>query len=86
MNRKMTSITMLFLIILSILCFSSYADSPREVLNNYVLELQKNPGDYALREKIIKYVQTMKSAPVVSEDAKRHMSRGIAAIEEANTE
>jgi tetratricopeptide (TPR) repeat protein len=86
MNREMASITTLFAVILSILCLSSYADSPRDVLNNYVLELQRNPGDYALREKIIKYVQTMKYAPVVSEDAKRHMSRGIAAIEEAKTE
>ena len=86
MSRKMALITILFTVILSILCFSSYADSPREVLNNYILELQRNPNDNALREKIIKYVQTMKSAPLVSEEVKRHMSRGIAAIEEATAE
>ena len=51
MSRKMALITTLFTVILSILCFSSYADSPREVLNNYILELQRNPNDNALKRK-----------------------------------
>ena len=55
MSKKMALITTLFTVILSILCFS-LMQIAREVLNNYILELQRNPNDNALREKIMKYV------------------------------
>jgi tetratricopeptide (TPR) repeat protein len=61
------------------------AQTPQQTLNQYVAELQKNPNDYALREKIIKHVQTMKPAPAVPEEAKRYLSRGIAAMKEAKS-
>jgi tetratricopeptide (TPR) repeat protein len=48
-----------------------------EMFEQYVADLQKNPGDKALREKIIKTAQTMKPAPAVPEDAERNMARGV---------
>ena len=48
-----------------------------EMFEQNVADLQKNPGDKALREKIIKTALTMKPAPAVPEDAERNMARGV---------
>ncbi|OGW32809.1 MAG: hypothetical protein A2X58_10785 [Nitrospirae bacterium GWC2_56_14] len=48
-----------------------------ETFEQYVADLQKNPADKALREKIIKTAQTMKPAPAVPEEAERNMARGV---------
>jgi len=61
----------------------SQAQSPQQTLNQYVADLQKNPSDYALREKIIRHVQTMKPAPAVPREAERFMNRGAAAAKSA---
>ena len=61
----------------------SQAQSPQQTLNQYISDLQKNPNDYALREKIIKHVQTMKPAPAIPRDAERFMNRGAAAAKSA---
>jgi tetratricopeptide (TPR) repeat protein len=52
-------------------------------LNQYVSDVQKAPNDTALREKIIKHVRTMKSAPRIPEEARRFMARGKAAFKGA---
>ena len=39
------------------------AQSPQATLKQYISDLQKNPNDNALREKIIKLVQIIKPAP-----------------------
>ena len=65
---------------------TAQAQSPQHTLNQYVAELQKSPNDYALREKIINHVQTMKPAPAVPDEARRFMNRGMAAAEGAKTE
>ncbi len=44
----------------------------QETLNQFIEELQKNPNDNALREKIIKFVLIMNPAPPIPEDARRH--------------
>jgi tetratricopeptide (TPR) repeat protein len=83
--RKMTSI------ILSILLFSmvsfahAQSENAGEILKQYISDLQKNPNDNALREKIIKHAQTMKPAPEIPEEAQRHLGRGQAAVEIAKT-
>jgi tetratricopeptide (TPR) repeat protein len=59
------------------------AQSPQETLNQYISALQKNPADYALREKIIKHVQTMSPAPAIPEEARRYLVRGRAAFKGA---
>jgi tetratricopeptide (TPR) repeat protein len=62
------------------------AQSPQEILNQYITDLQKNPSDYALREKIIKHVQTMKQKPVMSTEAEKYEGRAEYAIKNAKNE
>jgi tetratricopeptide (TPR) repeat protein len=59
------------------------AQSAGQQLNNYVDELQKNPGDAALREKLIKFARTIKPMPLIPEAFERYMARGKAAFEMA---
>lgn len=82
MKKIYHAASLVFMIIL--VCTSAVqAQSPQQTLNQYVADLQKNPNDYALREKIIRHVQTMKPAPAVPEEAKRHLVRGKAAFKGA---
>ncbi len=55
----------------------------QETLNKCISDLQQNPKDYALREKIIKIAQEMKPAPEVPKAAARSMARGTAAVKDA---
>jgi tetratricopeptide (TPR) repeat protein len=73
----------LVLLLLAICISTAQAQTPQDTLNQYVAELKKNPGDAVLREKIIKFVQTMKPKPVMPEDAERYMARGAAAAKGA---
>ncbi len=63
--------------------FTAEAQTPQEVLNYYLSNLQKNPGDSALREKIIKLVQTMKPAPAISEEARKYFVKASTIQKEA---
>ena len=75
---------MVFLLLgLSVFVVAAQAASPQETLNQYVSNLQKNPNDYALREKIINHVQTMKQKPAIPEETERRMARGAAAVKGA---
>ena len=58
-------------------------NSSQDTLKQYISNLQKNPNDNALREKIIRHVQTMKPKPAVPEEAERFMVRGTAAVKNA---
>lgn len=69
------------LILMALFTTKNYAQSPREQLKQMVEQLQKNPADTALREKIIKLAQELKPAPAVPEEAERRMMRGTAALE-----
>ena len=53
-----------------------------EEMKQYLDDLRKNPGDKALREKIIK--MGAKSAPAVPEEAERNMARGTAFAQKAS--
>lgn len=57
----------------------------QDMLNQYVTNLQSNPSDTALREKIIALTLTMNPPPEVSAEARRHLSRGVAAVEDAKS-
>jgi tetratricopeptide (TPR) repeat protein len=61
----------LTLVLASVLS-SIHAQTPQESLDQYVADLQKNPEDYGLREKIVKFAQTMKPAPALPEAARRN--------------
>jgi len=69
-----------------ILISAAQAQSPQATLNQYVADLQKNPNDYALREKIIRHVQAMKQKPAIPEETERRMARGSAAVKGAKNE
>lgn len=79
------------IIVLSVIvpCFIgraiALAESPREQLSQMVEQLQKTPGDNALREKIIRLAQELKPAPALSEEAERHMAYGAAAFTAAKS-
>ena len=59
------------------------SSNSQETLKQYIEDLKKNPTDSALRERIIKFVLTMKTAPTVPEDAERSMARGTAFAQKA---
>jgi tetratricopeptide (TPR) repeat protein len=53
------------------------ASSPREELKTLTAQLQKNPSDDSLREKIVKLAAKAKPAPGVSEEARRHFVKAV---------
>jgi len=69
--------------VLGLNVLTAEAQTPQEVLNYYLSNLQKNPNDSALREKIIKLVQTMKPAPAISEEARKYFVKAATIQKEA---
>jgi tetratricopeptide (TPR) repeat protein len=70
---KMTTLAALILFVLIFALMSNArAQSPQQTLDQYVSDLQQNPSDNALREKIIMHVQTMRPSPAIPEEARRH--------------
>ena len=61
----------------------AYAQSPREQLKQMVEQLQKTPKDNALREKIIKLATSIKPAPAIPEEARRHFVKAVTLQKEA---
>jgi tetratricopeptide (TPR) repeat protein len=57
----------------------------QQSLHEYTAELAANPGDTALREKIINLVVAMDSPPPLPEDALRFLGRGNAALQDAKS-
>jgi len=80
------TMVMVVLVLLVISVFASHAQTPQQTLTQYLSDLQKNPNDYALREKIIRHVQTMRPAPLIPEEARKRLDRGMAAAESARNE
>ncbi len=77
MRNKRLIFTMSTLILLFVLTGYLQAKTPQEILNQYVADLQKNPNDHALREKIINHVRTMKPLPAIPAEAKRPFIKGV---------
>jgi hypothetical protein len=86
MVRTAEAITF-FLFLFALMSFSQVSQvpsvNPENALRQYIADLQKNPNDYALREKIIRHVQGMNPAPAAPEEAKRYIARGRAAVKDA---
>ena len=57
--------------------------NPQDTLNQYVADLQKNPDDTALRQKVIAFVQTMSPAPEIPEEANHHYIRASIFVKQA---
>jgi tetratricopeptide (TPR) repeat protein len=86
MVRAARFFTMISLVlVLSVLFGATPAQSQasQDLLRQYVADLQKNPSDYPLREKIIRHVQTMKPAPAIPEEARRQYIMGKTLFEDA---
>jgi len=60
--------------------------APKEKLEQLVAELQKNPDDYALREKAIRLALTFKPAPAVPTEARKFEGRAEYALKDAKSE
>lgn len=73
---KPTRKLLIFAFTFLVLAASVYAQTPREQLNQMVQQLQKTPGDNALREKIIKLATRIKPAPAIPEEANRAFVKG----------
>ena len=88
MMRLKMSFVFLFVSAMFLVSFPSpaQASSQQETLDQYISDLQKNPGDNSFREKIIKLAQEMKPVPALPEEAQKHLDRGVAAIEGAKSE
>jgi len=77
--------SVLTLMLLITIISTIHAQTPQELLNQYVADLRKNPNDFSLREKIIRHVQTMKPAPAMPGEAERFEGRAEYAIKNANS-
>jgi len=66
----------------------AHAQSPsqQQTLQQYVADLQSNPGDNALRQKIIALAQSMNPPPAVPSDAYELVGRAAYAIKNASTD
>jgi tetratricopeptide (TPR) repeat protein len=73
-------------VLIALLQVQAQTGSPQETLNQYISDLQKNPNDYALREKIIKLVQTMRPVPPTPEEARRYFIEGNALLKAAKAQ
>jgi len=78
------------LILISALLTGTAVGAPAErgggsldTLKQYVADLKKNPENVELREKVIKYSQTLKQKPPLPEEFERQMSRGSAYLKKA---
>jgi hypothetical protein len=61
------------------------AQSPREAFKEMLAQLQQNPGDDALRERLIQAAASLDPAPAVPEDARRNLIEGMTLHQEAKT-
>jgi len=88
MKRIMSFPCTMFFVAAFLASFSAHAQSlnPQDTLNQYISDLQKNPNDYALREKIIRHVQAMKQKPGISAEAEKYEGRAEYAIKNAKNE
>lgn len=82
--RIKTSFILVFIVFI-LAAGAVFAETPNEQFKQMVAQLQKNPGDNALREMIIKLAQELKPAPAVPEEAERRMARGMAAFKGAKS-
>lgn len=66
MNDQISKIlSAIFLLLFCVSVEIAHAQSPQQTLTQYISDLQKSPTDTALREKIIRHVQTMSPAPAI---------------------
>ena len=85
-TMKPTGRLIVFILTFLALAASTFAQSPREELQQMVEQLQKTPTDNALREKIINLASTLKPAPAVPPNAEQFEGRAQYAFKTAKSE
>jgi len=65
------------------MCAQVQSPTPQPTLQQYVADLQRNPSDNALREKIIKLAQGMNPPPAIPEAGREHYVMAATFIESA---
>jgi tetratricopeptide (TPR) repeat protein len=81
---KTNSKLLIFVIIFLALTASAYAQSPRDELKQMIEQLQKNPTDNAVREKIIKLATSLKPTPAIPEEARKPFVMGATVLKRAS--
>jgi tetratricopeptide (TPR) repeat protein len=82
----MIMLFVIFSLMMGISVSLAQAQSPQEILTQYISDLQKNPADYNLREKIIKQVQTMRPAPKTPEEVDELVGQAKYVFKHAKTQ
>jgi tetratricopeptide (TPR) repeat protein len=72
--------------ILALFPVQAQTGSSQDTLNQFVSDLQRNPGDTALREKIITLAQTLNVKPALPEEVHEIVGRANFAIKNASSE
>jgi tetratricopeptide (TPR) repeat protein len=70
--KRISLAAVILFVLISAQIANAQAQSQQQTLNQYTADLQKNPNDNALREKIVKHVQDMTPSPAIPEEARRH--------------
>lgn len=83
MNRFTMTAAGVLLTLASTRAQAGSSNSPRARLNESIERLQKTPDDADLREKIIKLAKSVKPAPAVPEEARRHFVKAVTLQKEA---
>jgi hypothetical protein len=65
--------------------FTLVAQSSREAFKEVVAQLQHNPGDDGLREKVIQAATALDPTPAIPEDARRNLIEGMTLHQEAKS-
>jgi len=84
MVRNSVILALLLLVVANLV--AQQTGSPREQLNQYVSDLQKNPSDDALREKIIKLALTVTPKPAIPPEADEKAGRGQYLVEHGTSD
>ena len=83
-TEKIIFTSFLLVFALTFVSFSNiYAQTSQETINQYISDLQKHPDDFALKEKIIRYVRGMRKAPSIPEEARRHHVMAVTLLKDA---
>lgn len=87
MTQKKGTIAVMVMLITGLLVVQALgapaAGGSQDTLKQYVADLKKSPENAELREKVIKYAQTMKQKPTAPEEFERQMARGSAYLKKA---
>ncbi|OGV57448.1 MAG: hypothetical protein A2283_00050 [Lentisphaerae bacterium RIFOXYA12_FULL_48_11] len=82
-TRERTFTTLVSAVVLFLGLAQVFAADSQATLKQYAADLQRNPSDYELREKIIKLAREMNPPPAVPEEARRHAVMADTLVKEA---